>query len=296
MDPEDKVPVELEGVPATALWTLYERAGEARRSDTVIDDPEAVRAVDRIDYPFEERFGRAGGTRAQWQALRATTFDSEIRRFLAEHPDGTVVALGEGLETQFWRVDNERVTWLTVDLPEIVSLRRRLLPREPRVRSIPRSATDRRWLDEVDDGHGVLITAQGLLMYLAPSEVYAIIETCARRFPSGSLLFDAVPGWFDRARTVQARAAGPNGFAIPPVPWTLDARLARQIGASRRIAELRRLTPPRGRGVFNRVVLPVMYRAPVVRWQVLSIWVARFREVPGASGSGRPSPAVRSGG
>jgi O-methyltransferase involved in polyketide biosynthesis len=33
-------------------------------------------------------------------------FDREVRRFLAAHPGGTVVALGEGLETQFWRVDN----------------------------------------------------------------------------------------------------------------------------------------------------------------------------------------------
>jgi hypothetical protein len=29
-----------------------------------------------------------------------------VRRFVAQHPAGTVVALGEGLETQFWRVDN----------------------------------------------------------------------------------------------------------------------------------------------------------------------------------------------
>jgi hypothetical protein len=34
-----------------------------------------------------------------------------VRRFLVEHPEGTVVALGEGLETQFWRVDNGLVRW-----------------------------------------------------------------------------------------------------------------------------------------------------------------------------------------
>jgi O-methyltransferase involved in polyketide biosynthesis len=294
VDPEDKVPVRLEGVPETALWTLYERAGEARRPDHVIDDPRAVEVVDRIDYPFEERFGRADGERAQWQALRAATFDREVRGFLVGHPDGTVVALGEGLETQYWRVDNGRLAWLTVDLPEVIELRRKVVPDGPRMRSIARSATDRRWLDEVDDAQGVLITAQGLLMYLQPAEVYAIIETCARRFPSASLVFDAVPGWFDRARTLRARDAGPNGFAIPPVPWTLDGRVARRIAASPRIAELRRLTPPRGRGVLNGFVLPAAHRLPLARWQVLSIWLARFREAPGPSG--RPSPAVRSGG
>ena len=294
MDPEGKIPVELEGVPETALWTLYERAGEARRPDSVIDDPRAIELVDRIAYPFEQRFGRADGARAEWQALRATTFDREIRRFLADHPDGTVVALGEGFETQFWRVDNGRVTWLTVDLPEIVELRRRLMPDDDRRRSIPRSATDPRWFDEVPDEHGVVVTAQGLLMYLQPAEVSAIIETCARRFPTGSLIFDAVPGWFDRARALQSRAAGSRGFAIPPVPWTVDARSIRQIASSPRIAHLRRLTPPRGRGLLNGVVVPVMQRAAAIRWQFLSIWIARFREPP--ADPGRPSPAVRSGG
>jgi O-methyltransferase involved in polyketide biosynthesis len=30
------MPVQLEGVPETLLWTLYHRASEARRSDAVL--------------------------------------------------------------------------------------------------------------------------------------------------------------------------------------------------------------------------------------------------------------------
>ena len=60
------------------------------------------------------------------------TFDAAVRRFLGSHPAGTVVALGEGLETQFWRLDNGQVRWLTVDLPETMDLRHRLLPDGPR--------------------------------------------------------------------------------------------------------------------------------------------------------------------
>jgi O-methyltransferase involved in polyketide biosynthesis len=123
-----KVRPGLSGVPETLLWTLFHRAVEARRPDAVLADPMAVELVDSIDYRFEERFGAAVHARAQWQALRARCFDREIRRFLEVHPDGTVVALGEGLETQFWRVDNGRVRWLGVDLPEVIELRSRLLP------------------------------------------------------------------------------------------------------------------------------------------------------------------------
>jgi O-methyltransferase involved in polyketide biosynthesis len=117
------IEVDLGGVPETLLWTLYHRAVEARRPDAVLHDPRAVELVERIDYPFAQRFG-PGGRLGQWQALRARCFDIQVGRFLRRHPDGTVVALGEGLETQLWRVDNGRVRWVSVDLPETIEVRR----------------------------------------------------------------------------------------------------------------------------------------------------------------------------
>ncbi len=36
------------------------------------------------------------------------------------------------METQFWRVDNGRVHWLTVNLPEVVTVRQQLLDDGPR--------------------------------------------------------------------------------------------------------------------------------------------------------------------
>jgi O-methyltransferase involved in polyketide biosynthesis len=57
------VAVDLTGVPETLLWTLYHRAEEARRPDAVLRDPLAVELVERIDYPFAERFGATAGRR-----------------------------------------------------------------------------------------------------------------------------------------------------------------------------------------------------------------------------------------
>jgi O-methyltransferase involved in polyketide biosynthesis len=59
--PDVTFTVDLEGVPATLLWTPYQRAVEARRADAVIRDPVAVELVARIDYPFEQRFRGAFG-------------------------------------------------------------------------------------------------------------------------------------------------------------------------------------------------------------------------------------------
>src|SRR4051812_31514577 len=181
--------VELGGVPETLLWTLYHRAAEARRPDGILDDPRAVALVDAIDYPFAERFGEAArGPLSQWQALRVKTFDREVQRFLAANPDGTVVALGEGLETQFWRVDNGRVRWLTVDLPEAIEVRERLLARGERQAVVAASALDETWMEHVDASRGLLITAQGLFMYLELEAVVQLLDACAKRFRGSGIV------------------------------------------------------------------------------------------------------------
>ena len=211
-----RVKPDLSGVPETALWTLWFRAVASRRGDGVLKDPMAEELVDRIDYPFAGRFGSGFRYQPRIQALRVLTFDAQVREFLRDHPKGTVVALGEGLETQFWRVDNGELTWLTVDLPESVSLRRRLLPVSDRQHVFAGSALDPKWTGLVDPAHGVMITAQGLLMYFQPSQVREIISLCANAFPGGTLVFDSLPPWM--ARAVQHVTAP---FRPPPLPWTL---------------------------------------------------------------------------
>ncbi len=174
-------------VPETMLWNLHHRAAEARRPDAVLADPVGVELADRLGPRLEQRFGAAHPLLAQAQALRALGFDREVQRFLASNPAGTVVALGEGLETQFWRVDNGRVRWLSVDLAEGTAARAALLPSPDRLRSVAGSALDERWMDEVDGSRGVLITAQGLLMYFQPCTfTRLLISSLSHRFtPTG---------------------------------------------------------------------------------------------------------------
>jgi len=270
----ENVAVTLDAVSETLLWTLYHRAVEARRDDAVLDDPLAVELVERIDYPFEERFG-SGAALSQWQALRAKCFDRAVRRFLAARPDGRVVALGEGLETQFWRVDNGHVHWLTVDLPGVVELRRRLLPDDERLRAVGCSVLDDRWLGEVDASSPVLLTAQGLLMYLAPDEARGVVATCAERFRGARLVFDAVPRWLAE-RTRRSPLTTPGGFSPPGWTWGLDRVEERRLDALAHVSDLRRLRLPRGRGAAHGLLLPLASRTPVVRRALLSVLLAVF--------------------
>ncbi len=258
-----KTPVALGAVSETLLWTLYQRATEARRPDGVLNDPKAVELVDVIDYPFG-RFGRGAWGQAEGQALRAATFDTVVRRFLSRHPAGTVVALGEGLETQFWRVDNGRVRWLTVDLPEVIELRRRLLPVTERQRLIARSALDRTWMDEVDTVDDVLLTAQGLLMYLPPDHVHDLVAACARHFPGAALVFDTVPKWFS-AQTVRGAIRTPRGYQAPPMPWGVDSAELDALAALPGVATVTVLEMPRGHSVLFGLAVPALDAVPALR-------------------------------
>jgi O-methyltransferase involved in polyketide biosynthesis len=267
-------PTTLTGVAETLLWTLYYRAVEARREDGVLRDPLACELVDTIDYPFAERFGHSA-LLGQVQALRALRFDQEVRRFLAAYPDGTVVALGEGLETQFWRVGDERVRWLSVDLPDVAALRERLLPSAPNLSTVACSAVHRRWLDEIDSPPDrVLVTAEGLLMYLQPTDARALIAACAERLPGAALVFDAVPGWFSAA-TMRARPGDGRAYTPPPMPWRFDARERERIRAAANVAGMVDLRLPRGRGPLLGWAAPLAMRSRRLRAVLPSI--ARVR-------------------
>jgi len=280
-----RVKADLKGVPETALWTLYHRAAEAARPDTVLPDPRAVQLLTEIEFPFRERMGAARPWLAQAIALRALGFDRVVRAFLADCPDGTVVALGEGLETQFWRVDNGRAQWVTVDLNGPLALRKRVLPHGARQRLVACDARDSQWMAGIDPSRGVLVTAQGLLMYLQPAQVTRLIAACADAFPGGTMVFDTVSRRFStRTRT---RAKGPGGHRLPPMPWGMDAVDRDDLRqAHPAISEVSEVPLPAGRGCIGYLA-PRAAALPLLRTDRPLITRLRFGAAP-ASLTGQP--------
>jgi O-methyltransferase involved in polyketide biosynthesis len=242
----------LTGVSETALLTLQVRAHEARRPDSIIDDPMAIQLADSIDYDF----AKFGFSRRQDMAVRALAFDRQVGRYLVEHPKATVVAIAEGLQTSFYRLDaaglGHQFRWLTVDFPPMIDLRRKLLPSSERVEMCAQSALDFTWMDRVDAEDGVFITAEGLLMYLQPEESLGLIAACAERFPGGQMMFDLPPAWF--ATWARRGILRPSlRYRVPPMPFSLSvsqaANLVNDVPGIRAVHDV---SLPAGRGkVFN---------------------------------------------
>ncbi|MEW2479042.1 class I SAM-dependent methyltransferase [Mycobacterium sp. NPDC049093] len=241
----------LTGVSETALLTLQVRAHEARRPDGLIDDPVAVQLVDSIDFDF----AKFGYTRRQDMALRSLLFDRITGDYLREHPKATVVALAEGLQTSFYRLDaaglGHDFRWLSVDLEPMIELRNKLLPKPDRVTQCAQSALDFSWMDHVDTDHGVFITAEGLLMYLQPEQSMSLIRACAQRFPGGQMMFDLPPAFF----AFLTRKGMPTSmrYRVPPMPFSLSPdELADLVNTVPGVRTVRDLPMPPGRGrIFN---------------------------------------------
>lgn len=197
-------------------------------------DPRAVELVDEIDYPFADRFGS-----------------------------------GEGGLAQFWRVDAGRVRWVTVDLPEAIDVRERLLPRGDRQSLVVGSSLDESWMDAVDPSHGVLITAQGLLMYFEFENVERLLAACARRFPGAAIVFDAVARWMSEASR-KGRLGRPGGSQPPPWLGGMDGDKRRPLGP------LEELRLPRGRGVFFGFLAPLAAKLTPLRRLLFTIQRRRF--------------------
>jgi O-methyltransferase involved in polyketide biosynthesis len=256
----------LTDVSETLLWALHNRASEARRSDGVIIDPEALRIHDCIDYDFGRHFGDPVGS----LAVRAAAIDRVLREWLEYHPGGTVVSLGEGLETQCHRVDNGRMRWLSVDLPEAIRLRHRLIEPTERFRQIAVSALDSSWMDAVDPSSGLFVVAQGLLMYLDPEEVHRLFSDIANRFPGSGMAFDVVPRWFSRLTLLGLQQT--LHYRLPKMPWginrdEIEPTLRRW---SPGVGEVKFLSYRMPRGL-PLVVAELMDRLPIVRHELPSL-------------------------
>lgn len=251
----------LTGVSETALLTLNSRAYEAGVPDAIIDDPMAIELRDTLANEYGvgyDKFGRRG----QEIALRALIVDRCASQYLRAHPKATVVALAEGFQTSFWRLDkmlpDAQFRWVSVDLPPVIELRERLLPSSPRITNIAQSALDYSWMDKIDTSDGVFITAEGLLMYLQPDESMGLITQCAKHFPGGQLFFDLPPTFFNKIAPSGIRLT--RHYQVPPMPFSLSSNeLSALVGSVAGIKAVHDLPMPAGRGFAFQKLFPALW-------------------------------------
>lgn len=180
----------LTGVMETLLPVLYARVYETRHEKSIINDPVAQEWVSRIDYDFskfEESVLNHLGV-----AVRTDILDELSKEFIATHPDALIVNIAAGLDTRFYRMDNGKITWIELDLPDTTVVRQQLMEETDRHKTLAASALDTDWMDELQTDSPVLFIVEGLLMYLPEEQIKGMVAAMVEYFPKAEFLLEVM--------------------------------------------------------------------------------------------------------
>lgn len=186
-------------VAETLLIPLYMRAKESRREHPILNDKTAERLADSMEYDYS-KFD--GASKSEVGCLvRGWYFDRAVQRFIQTHEHPVVVNVGCGLDTRFQRIGSDKAVFYDMDLPEVIELRRKLLPEQPGNRYIAASLLETEWMDTLlkeQSGADFIFVAEGVLMYFYEEQVRSFLHEVVKRFAGGEL-------WFDVCGTMMTR-------------------------------------------------------------------------------------------
>ncbi|MCB9895417.1 MAG: class I SAM-dependent methyltransferase [Planctomycetes bacterium] len=187
-----RTPVKLGTIQETLLVPLWARAREFEEPAPLLQDPKSREILEQLEYDFSP----LDGARASQLGccVRGAQVDRWVRSFLADHPEGTVIELGVGLNSRFERTDNGRSRWFELDLPDAMDLRREFFKETPRRTLLSGSALDDDWIEQVrahTQGPWFICT-EGVLVYFRPEEVRALFTRVADALPGALFAYDSM--------------------------------------------------------------------------------------------------------
>ncbi|WXG41749.1 MAG: class I SAM-dependent methyltransferase [Candidatus Freyarchaeum deiterrae] len=183
----------LDSVQETLLLPLWSRAKLSREGNSILNDPMAVEIVENLDYDFERLDKNLPPYGNLMNLVRAKMFDDTIKNFILGHPKAVVVNLGCGLDTTFYRVDNGLIHWYDVDLPDVIEIRKQLIPETNRSLCIAQSIFDMEWVKEVNPiPDGIIFFCGGVLSYFSEKVVKQFFSNMADHFPGSEMVFNTI--------------------------------------------------------------------------------------------------------
>ncbi len=213
------------------VWRIY--ASENCRK--VLYDEKALTLKNRLPKGLvSQSLNRQSEYNMIASASRSANMDRFIKAFIRRKPDGVIIQLGCGLETTFFRDDNGKTKWYSIDLPNVVEYRKYLLPESERETCIAGDAFSEEWIKQVRNEVGdapLLVTASGLFYYFEEETVLALFRML-QKYGDIEVLFDSVNK--SGIRMMQKKYMKQVGHADAKMYFYVDsaAQLAKQIGGS----------------------------------------------------------------
>ncbi len=172
-------------VQETALIPLAIKASETVRPNARIKDYKAKEIIDTlgVDVSKFDPFLSHEGVVA-----RTIMFREELKTLIDKYPDALCVNLGCGFDDKFSQVDNGKITWFDVDLPDQIAVRRKVYEDRERCTMLDGSALDREWTKGLTKSDMTIVVVEGVLEYFSKEQVKICLNMLCDSFPHGYLL------------------------------------------------------------------------------------------------------------
>lgn len=242
-------------VQETLLYPLLGRAAAAAHWPMYFTDHHACETIEAMGASNSTR--RLGRMTDLVYGLRYEMNVKLAREYLKEHPEATVVNMGAGLDSLYEDIDNGLMTYVSIDYPEVIELRRQYLPLHEREYNVASSLHEEDWMHHLpfDPQKGILFLAAGVFYYFTVEEGKQLIKRLAAYFPEGRLAFDCES---PRVMKGSDRAVRKNGIMNAPMPFLIkDPRSIRTW--SKDIAEMK-IIPGFLSALSDTRLLPFHYR------------------------------------
>ncbi|MCR4891563.1 MAG: class I SAM-dependent methyltransferase [Lachnospiraceae bacterium] len=172
-------------VQETALITLAIRASETARPKPRITDWKAKEIIDTlgVDVSKYDPFLSHEGVVA-----RTILYQRQLKKILERYPEAVCINLGCGFDDKFTHVDNGKIQWFDVDLPDQIAVRRKVYEDRERCRMLDGNALEGSWTKSIPKADMYIIIMEGVLEYFSKDQVKICLNMLCDSFSHGFLL------------------------------------------------------------------------------------------------------------
>ena len=182
----------MNDISTTALTTLKCHEADAKLHQPILGDLSAGKMLEHIRKNYEVLGNESNPkkTLVTHIALRAKYYDNVTQEFIEKHPDATIINIGCGLDNRFERIDNGKINFYDLDLPDIMSVKTEIIKETNRYHQISSSVFDYAWLARLNSKDPVLLLAEGVFMYCPEDDVKSLFQHLTEKFQGFEFLLE----------------------------------------------------------------------------------------------------------
>ncbi|CDR61806.1 class I SAM-dependent methyltransferase [Staphylococcus schweitzeri] len=184
---------QLDGIPESMIIPLIARAKEYENEKPIIKDALSKKIFDGLDDMYKnvtcDDMSQIG------ISIRSVLIDCVTKRLIKDNKDLIVVNIGCGLDTRFQRFNKEKISWIDLDVPESIEIRKTFFKETDSYKMISKSMLDYSWIEDVKNYNflnsksNILFIFEGVLMYFDESVMTKLLHIIIKKFADHNLTF-----------------------------------------------------------------------------------------------------------